>query len=227
MECPPTCASQRVACGIFRGRFGALYRRGRCPGLDDSIDVRTDECARIRAGNGVHEHALVFGVLVPDRSDDGQLHRFRIQCPAGAGPPDPSTTTGSSVTCNAKRPLRWATGELRPDGGGEFADELLILDDTTLGVALAASLPKITVSQALLLGLCDSGGLREDTLPLVSLARPAPLHHDCRQLTGPSRSAGQCRVPARQEFQVTEVGAVQAERTSVVHGQEVASYELG
>jgi hypothetical protein len=127
---------------------------------------------------------------------------------------------------DAQGPLTGATGELHAYRSGEFGDEPLVLVETSLFVALAASFPHIAVGQALLLGRGDGVGFSEDSLPLVPLARPAPLHDDGGQPAGPPCATRERGVAARQELQMTEIRAVHAQRAGVIHRQELTTEEL-
>jgi hypothetical protein len=90
---------------------------------------------------------------VSDRSYHSQLHGFGIKGAACTGAADPPAATGSGVPGDTLRPIRRAAGELRTNRSREIRDELLVPHSAPLGLALAASFPRLAVDQAFLVGL--------------------------------------------------------------------------
>ena len=88
-----------------------------------------------------------------DRSYHSQLHGLGIKGAARARAGDPPAATGTGVPGDTLRPIRRAAGELRTNCSREIRDELLIPHSAPLGLALAASFPRLAVDQTFLLGL--------------------------------------------------------------------------
>lgn len=118
-----------------------------------------------------------------------------------------------------------AAGEQGAYRGSEICHELLVLVDASRGIALPAALAHLAVGQTLLLGTGDRVGFGQDALSFVPLAGPAPLQDHRGQPTASPRPARERAVAAWQELQMSEVGAVQAQRSCVIHRQELATLE--
>ena len=89
-------------------------------------------------------------------------------------------------------------------------------------VALAASGPQLGISKALGFGLIERRLLHEEALALIAPARAAEAHRDRAKPTRSLGAPGQRRIAGGQEHEMIHVGARQAQRSSVVHGQERA-----
>jgi hypothetical protein len=112
-------------------------------------------------------------------------------------------------------------GEEARDRDREVALEPDVLVRAPFRLTLAPARARVLVSQALRLGLRDRGLLDEHPLALVALARAAEAHDDRRQPAVLSRPARQRRVSPRQENEMREIRARHAERTAIVHRQQV------
>jgi hypothetical protein len=130
-----------------------------------------------------------------------------------------------------RRPACRAIAAARPAGQpGEQPDDLLrhpgLERDIFVGppflVPRAAARPGRLVREAFPFRLLKGWFLDQDALPLVSFPGPAPPDDDRRQaarLLGPPGERG---VAGREELQVVQVGAGQAQRARAVHDQQVA-----
>jgi hypothetical protein len=107
------------------------------------------------------------------------------------------------------------------DLAGHTGREFDVLGGPTLPVPTPAAHPGLFVGQALLLRLLQGGLLNQQALALVPLACPAPPDDHGRQAAGLLGPAGQRRGPGREEHQVTQVGAGQAQRARLVHDQQI------
>ena len=89
-------------------------------------------------------------------------------------------------------------------------------------VPLPSTSPHLGVGEALDFGKLDRLGRGQDALAFVALARPAPPHNNGRESAGLLRAPGQRRIARRQENEMPEVGAVQAQWAGILHEQQVA-----
>jgi hypothetical protein len=113
------------------------------------------------------------------------------------------------------------TGEQPPDLRGHARLEPHILRGPAVAVPVPAAQPGVLVGEALLLGLAQRWLLGEDALPFVAPPVPAPADDHGRQAARLAGAAGQRGVTRRDENQVVKVGAGQAQRTRLVHDEEV------
>ena len=159
---------------------------------------------------------------MPDRCHHGQSNRSLIEGPAVRGTADATAAAQTGVAGDGLRALRRAARIQPGDLGREPALELHVLVHAAPGVPFATAQPSVCVGQALLLGLVERRLFHEEALPLVALAGPTPPHDDGGEPAGLFRPPGQCGVAGRQEDQVVHVRAAHAQRTRIVHGEQVA-----
>ncbi|HUY51133.1 MAG TPA: hypothetical protein VMV92_36425 [Streptosporangiaceae bacterium] len=156
--------------------------------------------------------------LTPGRPQDLDLGAFRG---FRSWSPDAMRRTGRPEIPR-RSPAR-AAGKQPHDLFSHAGLERHILASPPLPVPFPAAQPGFLVGEALLLRLSECRFLGEDALPLIAFPGPAPAHHHSRQAARLPGAAGQCGVTCRDEDQVIHVGAGQAERTRLVHAEEIAA----
>jgi hypothetical protein len=119
-----------------------------------------------------------------------------------------------------------AAGEQPGDPHDKTGLQFQILGSPALGVPFPPPHSGVLVGEALLLCLFERCFFDQEALPLVPLARPAPPDHHGRKGAGFLRPTGERGVAGRQEYQVIQVGASEAERPPIVHDQTGTSAEI-
>ena len=115
-----------------------------------------------------------------------------------------------------------AAGKQCEDRVGEFGVEPLILVGAACLIPFPAAGAQLGIGKAFLFGKLDGFGLRQDALALVAFARSAPPHYYRRKAAGRLRPPRHRGVAGRQEFEMSEVGAVQAQRSWVLHEEKAS-----
>jgi hypothetical protein len=116
-------------------------------------------------------------------------------------------------------PLRTAGIEL-PNSFGKPSDVPVIQLRPVLGGARAPRLPCGGIRRALLLRLLEGVLLDQQPLALISLACPTPFQNhrgEPRVLAGAARQGG---VTRREEYEVVQVGAGEAQGPSLIHERD-------
>ena len=98
----------------------------------------------------------------------------------------------------------------------EACDELTVLFRTTIGISQPLPGPDLTVRQTLLFGLCQCLLFHQQTLPFLSLPRPAPFQDKRGQRGVFVRAPCDGRIARGEEDQMIEVGAGEAKGAFVL-----------
>ena len=188
----------------------------------DAVDVGADAVAGDVARDAGHQQGVVVGVLVADRGHHGQGDRLFIKSAASRRTADPAAAPQSGMAGDRLGTFGRAAGKQPRDFGRHAGLELHVLVSAALTVSFTAAAPRVLVGEALLFGLLERRLLDQDALPLVPLAAATPPHHHGRKHASLFRPAGQRGVARAEEDQVIQVGAGHAQRSHVVHRQQVA-----
>lgn len=141
-----------------------------------------------------------------------QLDGGRVEGTAGGAPPDASAAARRGVTGDRFGALPGTARKQAEDLCGETFAQIGVLAFSTLRVAPAAPRSRLLVREGLLLRALECLPLDQNALALVPPAGAAEAHDHGRQPTRALGAAGQCSVAGREEDEVVEVGAGEAER---------------
>lgn len=169
-----------------------------------------------------HQHRVVIGLGVADRGRNGQTNCLRSKRPARGASAHPTAAARRRMTCDRGGPVSGTPRELATDGVSEFGGETLVFIGTPESVARPPPFAYLGVGKALLFGTLDRLRFSQDALAFIAFSGPAPAHDHRREPAGLFRASGHRCIARRQKFEMAKVCAVQAQRTCIVHDQQVA-----
>ena len=187
------------------------------------MHIRADEGSSLRSIQTRHQQLVVVRVGVPNRGGHGKRERRGIKGATGRRAPHAPATALEAVTRDRLGAVLGAPRVAAEDLACGLRLKLDVLRRATGPIASPAPRPRFVVFEAVALGLLERGLLDQDPPALVSSPRAAEAHHDCGQAAGFLRPAGERGVPGRQEHKLVQVRAAQAERSHVLHLQELAA----
>ena len=158
----------------------------------------------------LHQQLIIARVFVADVRNDGQPQCLRIEFFCRSRTADATGMFPARPGGDARGFICRATREQSPQ---LFRDVHLIFVIRSLpSFRRAFALPGalLLVGQAFCLGTINGFRRDQDTLPLVTLPRPRPLHHHGAQRRMFGGAPRQCGVAGGKKFQMPEVCAVQA-----------------
>ncbi len=186
-------------------------RRSPTPRHQDCIHLIRDDTSGDVARGASHEQLIVTGRAMTDVGHDCEAYRPLVQCLGVCRASDPTTMletrmVGDLICCRLGTPWELGTHRCRK------LLEVLVLE---LLLSFPRSCPSpltdLGVGDTLRLRLLDGGLFDQEALALVPLARTTPSDNHRAQPGVLAGSSGQRGIPRREEHQVVEVGAAEAE----------------
>ena len=158
--------------------------------------------------------------------NNGEGERCFFQRPSRSRAPDSSAAPPRRVLCDGSPFCGRAAGKQPRYLPRHFGDEILILLGATLRIPFATQRTQFTVREAFLFSLIERSFGNQNTLPFVSLARPAEADNHCPERAIRPGSARQCGISARKIDEFIEVGAIHAESALALLEQKVSIPKL-
>jgi len=153
-----------------------------------------------------------------DRQSDG----LRIQFFRRRAAPNPAGVFSAGVGGDTCRIGLGAAGKNLQNSVSEIRNEMFVFGVSPLGGAFALSCATIFVGQTLRFGFLDCVWRNEYALAFVALSGARPPYDHRAQCRVFGRAPGQGRVAPGQEFEMSKIGAIQAERAVLVQTQKLS-----
>lgn len=186
------------------------------------LDLGSDMGSRFQPVHATHQQLVVGRVHVSNCGGYGEVQRLRVEIAPSRGATDPPAAPSEGVVGDLLGSILGAAGVVAQDLGYRPLLEFRVSLSPALLFAQLTPRSRLLVRQAFALGAVERILLDQDTLPLVPAPGSAEAHDHRREDACPFRPARERGVAGRQVDEMVEVGAAQAEGTSIVHRQEVA-----
>ena len=181
-------------------------------GVDPGVDLRPGVEA-VAAGG---QQAVIVGFRVAHVGADGEVHGVLGQILGAGAAADPAAVFPAGMLRDEVFPSSRTVRIEFPHAGGESTDEVLVEFCATQHGLGPADLPLAGIGLALPLGFFQGFVFDQHPLPLVLLARLAPLQHDRRKDGVLAGTTGQGGIARRQEHEMIQIRARQAQGLGIL-----------
>ncbi len=193
------------------------------PAGHDLVDFGSNAGSSFQSVYPAHQQLVVGRVDVSNGGGYGEVQRLRVEIAPGSASADAPAASREGVVGDLLGSILRTAGVVAQDLGHRPLLECRVCLSPALPFAQLAPRSRLLVRQAFALGAVERILLDQDTLPLVPAPGSAEAHDHRREEACLFRPARERGVAGRQVDEMVEVGAAQAEGTSIVHRQEIAA----